>query len=149
MWISWPKTKATKFRNTETYTPPYLGIIPTKKQIFFSAPHRPFDCKLHKEKSVCTLDWNDGQIFEMMQGVQKGPSGAKHGRLAYVLKGAKRVQKDTKWSISLSFDHFGLIWTLLNHFISFWFLAPKHFGQQFLFLRQNLILVQKGPKLYK
>ena len=87
---------ATKFRNTETYTPPYLGIIPTKKQIFFSAPHRPFDCKLQKEKSVCTLDWNDGQIFEMMQGVQKGPSGAKYGRLAYVLKGAKRVQKDPK-----------------------------------------------------
>ena len=67
-----------------------------KKTDFFSALHRPFDCKLHKEKSVCTLDWNDGQIFEMMQGVQKGPSGAKHGRLAYVLKGAKRVQKDPK-----------------------------------------------------
>ena len=42
------------------------------------------------------IDWNDGKIFEMMQGVQKGPSGAKHGRLAYVLKGAKRVQKDPK-----------------------------------------------------
>ena len=29
---------ATKFRNTETYTPPYLGIIPTKQQIFLVLP---------------------------------------------------------------------------------------------------------------